>query len=97
MTDQGMLFDELYSAYYNAVAEILKRASERPVTRQEVREIVEERAFSESILAIEPALFEGQWQLLCPDGTAPLMRGQKLPLTLLEKRWLKRKTWLNGA
>ena len=55
MTDQGMLFDELYSAYYNAVAEILKRASERPVTRQEVREIVEERAFSESILAIEPA------------------------------------------
>ncbi len=89
MTDQGMLFDELYSAYYNAVAEILKRASERPVTRQEVREIVEERAFSESILAIEPALFEGQWQLLCPDGTAPLMRGQKLPLTLLEKRWLK--------
>ena len=89
MTDQGMLFDELYSAYYNAVAEILKRASERPVTRQEVREIVEERAFSESILAIEPALFEGQWQLLCPDGTAPLMRGPNLPLTLLEKRWLK--------
>ena len=84
-----MIFDELYGAYYNAVARILRTAAERAVTRQEARRIIEEQAFSESVLAIEPALFEGQWQLLRPDGTTPVRHKPELPFTGLEKRWLK--------
>ena len=84
-----MIFDELYGAYYNAVARILRTAAERAVTKQEARRIIEEQAFSESVLAIEPALFEGQWQLLRPDGTTPVRHKPELPFTGLEKRWLK--------
>ena len=35
-----MIFSELYSAYYNAVARILKEACARPLPRAELRRIV---------------------------------------------------------
>ncbi len=84
-----MLFSELYGAYYNAVAAILKAACDHPLQQQEVREILLQKAFGESALAIEPALREERWQLLRPDGTTPLRHAPTLPLTLLERRWLK--------
>lgn len=84
-----MIFSELYGAYYNAVANILKEATKHPVSKPEMRRIIEEQAFSESVLAIEPALFSGRWPLLRPDGTAILKHAPERPLTLLEKRWLK--------
>ncbi len=84
-----MLFSELYSTYYNAVAKILRAAADHPVDDGELRRIVQENAFSESILTIEPALKEQRWQLLYKDGTTPVMHPPELPLTTLEKRWLK--------
>ena len=84
-----MIFSELYSAYYNAVAQILKAAIDHPLRKGEIRGIVEEYAFSESILNIEPALSEGRWQLLLPDGTTPVRRVPAMPMTTLQKRWLK--------
>ena len=51
-----MIFSELYSVYYNTVAEILKAAIDHPLRKNELRRIVEERAFGESILNIEPSL-----------------------------------------
>ena len=84
-----MIFSELYGAYYNAVAAILQLAVKRPVTREELRTMIESRAFSESVLTIEPALTSGKWQLLRPDGTTPLEYPPTMPLTLLQKRWLK--------
>ena len=50
------MFCEWYGAYYNAVAKILREAAKSPVTRQRMQEIIREQAFSESILAVEPAL-----------------------------------------
>lgn len=84
-----MIFSELYSAYYNAVAAILRQAVRRPITPEELREIVVSRAFSESILSIEPSLAGGKWQLLRPDGATPVRHPPTMPLTLLQKRWLK--------
>jgi len=84
-----MIFSELYGAYYNAVAAILREAAERPVAREELRKIIEENAFSESVLTIEPALTGGRWPLLRPDGTGVLRFPPTMPLTLLQKRWLK--------
>lgn len=84
-----MIFSELYSAYYNAVARILKEACSHPVSREKLRKIVTREAFGESLLTIEPAILGEQWQLLNPDGTTQIRYEPTMPLTLLQKRWLK--------
>ena len=84
-----MIFIELYSAYYNTVAEILKKAVQEPINKDDIRKIVNRYAFSESIINIEPALVEEKWQLLLPNGTTPIKEEPKMPLTNIEKRWLK--------
>ena len=89
-----MIVSELYSAYYNAVAGILKQALEKPLTKKEIRKIVEETAFAESFLTIEQKLLngneeEGCWQLLDEEGYALVEEIPTMPLTKLQKRWLK--------
>ena len=83
-----MIFSELYGAYYNAVAKILRAAVDHPVTSMELREIVTDNAFGESLLTIEPALKESQWPLLKEDGTALVQNIPTMPLTTLQKQWL---------
>ncbi len=84
-----MIFSELYSAYYNAVADILTKAIDHPLKKGELHEIVSRNAFGESILNIEPALLDERWQLLFPDGTTPIKNKPTMPLPVLQKRWLK--------
>ena len=84
-----MIFSELYSAYYNAVARILKEACAHPLSKAELRRIVGQEAFGESLLTIEPAILDERWQLLNADGTTPLRHEPTMPLTLLQRRWLK--------
>lgn len=84
-----MIFNELYSAYYNTVAKILETAVDHPLQKNELRSIVENTAFGESILNIEPALNEERWQLVHTDGTTPIGNVPSIPLTMLQKRWLK--------
>ncbi len=84
-----MIFSELYSAYYHTVAEILKRAAKGPLGEPELRNLVEQNAFGESILRIPSAFREERWQLLKPDGTTILNHAPSMPLTLLQKQWLK--------
>ena len=84
-----MIFSELYSTYYNTVARILKAAADHPLRKEELRDIIEKNAFGESVLNIEPAITEECWQLLTADGSTVLEHAPTLPLTLLEKRWLK--------
>ena len=83
-----MIFSELYSAYYNAVARILREAVSHPVTTEEMRRIIAENAFDESALAILPALSESRWPLLRKDGTTPLHAAPTMPLTKLQKEWI---------
>lgn len=84
-----MIFSELYSAYYNAVARILASATEHPLKKGDIYKIVENNAFGESILNIEPAITEERWQLILPDGTTPIKNYPTMPMTTLQKRWLK--------
>lgn len=84
-----MIFSELYSAYYNAVARILKEACTHPLSKPELRKIVEQEAFGESLLTIEPAILDERWQLLNADGTTLIRHTPTMPLTLLQRRWLK--------
>ena len=84
-----MIFSELYCAYYNTVAKVLGAAVGGGLDKDRLRRIIEENAFAESALEIEPALTEQKWQLLLPNGRAAVRHIPTMPLTTLEKRWLK--------
>ena len=84
-----MIFSELYSAYYNAVAKIITAALSGKITEKELPEYARKYAFSESVLTILPSLKSGKWPLLCDDLTPVLHHEPTMPLTTLEKRWLK--------
>lgn len=84
-----MLFSEVHSAYFQAVSRILDAALKGPVSPRHMDEIVRETAFAESVLVIGPALRSGAWPLLASDGRALVHSAATMPLTALEKRWLK--------
>ncbi|MDE6155734.1 MAG: WYL domain-containing protein, partial [Eubacterium sp.] len=84
-----MLFSEIYGSYFNTVAEVLKRAVECEITDRDINDIINEKAFGESIINI-PALIKGdEWQLLNSDMETPLINVPDMPLTILQKQWLK--------
>ena len=84
-----MIFSELYSAYYNTVAAIISAVIDGERSEKELQGIVTEHAFGESALSILPSLKSEKWQLLHADMTTPLQHKPTLPLTTLQKRWLK--------
>ena len=84
-----MIFSELYSAYYNTVAKIMEAAFNPEATEKDLQRCVMEEAFSESVLTILPALKSRKWPLLHEDLSPVLLHKPTMPLTNLEKRWLK--------
>ncbi len=84
-----MLFSEVYSAYFNAVAAILREAMQCDITDQRMSELIRKKAFSESVLAVLPALKNEEWLLINKNGQTPMKHPPQMPLTTLEKRWLK--------
>ena len=84
-----MIFSELYCAYYNAVAAIISLAIKGKCTEKDMQRLTHEYAFEESALSIIPSLKSGKWQLLRKDMSTPLKHEPTMPLTLLQKRWLK--------
>lgn len=84
-----MIFSELYSVYYNTVAKIMEAAFNPEATEKDLQRCVMEEAFSESVLTILPALKSGKWPLLHEDLSPVLLHKPTMPLTNLEKRWLK--------
>lgn len=84
-----MIFHEIYSAYYNAVAKILAALINEGSAEKDLQKIVAKYAFEESVLTILPSLKGGKWQLVTKSLTTPLEHEPTMPLSLLEKRWLK--------
>ena len=84
-----MIFSELHSAYYHTVAEIISKIIDGERSEKEMQGIVSKYAFSESALTIMPALKSEKWQLVHKDMTTPLKNKPSIPLTKLEKQWLK--------
>lgn len=84
-----MIFSELYSAYYHTVGAILSAILDGERSERELQKIVAEQAFGESALTILPALKSEKWQLVRPDMTTPLTYKPTMPLTTLQKQWLK--------
>ena len=84
-----MIFSELYSAYYNTVAAIISGILDGEHSEKELQKIVTDYAFGESVLTIMPSLKSEKWQLVHSDMTTKLEHKPTIPLTLLQKRWLK--------
>ena len=84
-----MIFSELYSAYYNTVAAIISGIIDGEHSEKELQKIVADRAFGESVLTILPSLKTEKWQLVYSDMTTSLEYKPTMPLTTLQKQWLK--------
>ena len=84
-----MLFNEIYGSYYATVAKILTEAAKETLTEKKLSSIVQKEAFGESCLTIPDSLKNGDWPLLLPDYKTPLKNIPSMPLTDIEKRWMK--------
>jgi hypothetical protein len=84
-----VLFHEVYSAYFNTIAAIIARAQTGEITHQDISMIIGEKAFSESMLTILPAIKSGEWLVMYSDFHTPIKKPPQMPLTFLQKRWLK--------
>lgn len=84
-----MLFHECYGSYYLATAAILREAVRGTLTGKKLNALVQEYAFGESLLTIPEGLRGERWRLLHRDLSTPLKREPSMPLTALEKRWMK--------
>ncbi len=84
-----MLFSEIYSSYFNVLAAVLEEAVKNRLTEEKITEIIKEKAFAESIVSIPEALKRDEWKLLQKDLKTPLAFVPTMPLTTLQKRWMK--------
>lgn len=82
------LFSEIYSAYYNAVSKII---SAKNLLKKDMIKIIDKNTSSESSLYIMSRI-KDEWLLVSEsDGiyNSRLKNTPSMPLTLLEKRWIK--------
>lgn len=86
---KAMLFHEIYSSYYIAVSSILKEAVRGTLTGKKLNALVQQHAFGESLLTIPDGLMGEKWRLIHKDLSTPLEEEPSMPLTILEKRWMK--------
>jgi len=84
-----MIFNEIYSVYYNTVAKIISAVINGKTDEKTHNQIVCDNAFGESILTVLPSLKSEKWQLIKSDMTTPLQHLPTMPLTLIQKQWLK--------
>ena len=87
--NENMLFHEVYGSYYQAVAKILSRAVQGSLTRKDISNIVQQYAFAESWSNLTESLLNGDWPFLDEDLGTELLYEPEMPLTTLQKRWLK--------
>ena len=83
------IFSEVYGTYYNIVADILGKAASDGLTLEQLKRIVYKDGYEESALELLPALTDERWTLLNEELKTPLKNKPSMPLTLLQKQWLK--------
>lgn len=83
------IFSEVYGTYYNIVAKIIGQAVCGKLTLEQMKRIVYKEGYEESGLKLLPALKDGRWMLLNNDLKTPLKHKPSMPLTMLQKKWLK--------
>ena len=84
-----MLFSEIYGSYFAVVAAVLTEACDGLLTDRRMTELVTEKAFAESLLSIPASLKSENWPLLDADCHPVIRHKPTMPLSTLQKRWLK--------
>ncbi|MDR1731553.1 MAG: WYL domain-containing protein [Synergistaceae bacterium] len=84
-----MLFSEIYGSYFSVLAAVLEEAVSGTLTPERRDAIAGEKAFAESALRIVSALETGEWPLLDERLRTPVKHIPTMPLTTLQKRWMK--------
>lgn len=85
-----MIFHEVYGKYYYAVAKVLDQAREKPLTYEDIQKIIREQVFEEGVISIADEISYGKsWSLLNEQGKSIMQKETHMPVTLLEKRWMK--------
>lgn len=84
-----MIFNEVYGIYYNVVGKILKEAVKGEISLDKIKEITGKEAFGESITVIPDKLLKKQWPLMDDNFETPLKNNPDMPLTTIEKMWLR--------
>lgn len=84
-----MLFSEIYSAYYNAVAHLINKAIDGELNEKSACDIICDSAFSESFIYIMNAIKSEEWKIITKDFTTPIKHKASMPLTTLQCRFLK--------
>ncbi|MDP4142904.1 MAG: WYL domain-containing protein [Bacillota bacterium] len=85
-------YSKIYSCYYKVIRKILNRTLKEPLTKKEIKEVIDREAFSESAFYIIPKLIDGEWNLMENIGgryKSKLNCNVNRPVTSLEKSWLK--------
>jgi len=84
-----MLFSEIYSAYYNAVARLINKAIDGKLDNKSANKIIKDTAFLDSSIFILQAIKSEQWQIITKEFKTPIKNKTSMPTTLLQKRFLK--------
>ena len=89
MKSSDIFFNEVYGTYFRVVGFILEQAQKGELTTEKINRIVQEQAFGDSYLTIPKSLKDCEWPLLQNDMTTPLQHTPSMPMTILQRRWLK--------
>ena len=84
-----VIFHEVYGAYYNAAARALALAVRGELTPRTLMKVVRDEAFAESGINIPDRMLSGEWPFLTEDLETNLVKEPTMPLTLIQKRWLR--------
>ncbi len=84
-----MLFNEIYSLYYTTIAKVISFSQNKMLDTDSLYKIVQSSAFPESVLTMIPALENGNWPIIKKNWTTNIRHNPSVPLSFLEKRWLK--------
>jgi hypothetical protein len=84
-----MLFNEIYSAYYNALAVLINKAIDGELNSGNACDFIKTEAFRDSFVYILDAIQKEQWQVITKEFKTPIKYYTKMPLTTLQKQFLK--------
>jgi len=84
-----MIFSEIYGLYFRTVEKLIEKAIENKLNETSFYEIINDNAFSESILFIDNKIKNGNWKVIDGNYKTPFEFVPKMPLTVLELRFLK--------
>jgi hypothetical protein len=84
-----MLFNEVYSAYYNALAVLINKSIDGELNAKNASEFISTEAFRDSFVYIIDAIKSEEWQVITKDFKTPVKHYTEMPLTTLQKQFLK--------